>query len=203
VFVYDKETDREVGASLARDHKGQAGAVVHFQPNSGHRYRVRVRLAEGKGGSFHLSALSAGLGCSTAKGSVTFPADGPEVLAVGAVNADGERMSYSACGPNSCQPKPDFVAPVPFASRCRSTPFAGTSAAAPQGAALAALCWSRYPDWTAAQVRSALRASARDLGPPGHDCETGYGMVQLPAVSTDLARLAREMDPVVRPKRAD
>ena len=59
-------------------------------------------------------------------------------------------------------------------------PFTGTSAAAPQAAGLAALVWSRHPDWTAAQVQEALRTAARDLGPAGHDFETGYGLIHLP-----------------------
>ena len=50
-----------------------------------------------------------------------------------------------------------------------------------QAAALAGLCWSRHPNWTASQVRQALRASARDLGTPGHDAETGFGLIRLPA----------------------
>jgi subtilisin family serine protease len=99
---------------------------------------------------------------------------------VGAVDESGRRTPYSSCGPNSSQPKPDLVAPVPFASFTRWQPFSGTSAAAPQAAALAVLWWSRYPGWTAAQIRQALIQSARDLGPKGHDFETGYGLIHLP-----------------------
>jgi subtilisin family serine protease len=62
----------------------------------------------------------------------------------------------------------------------RERPFTGTSAAAPLAAALAALWWSRHRDWTADQVRKAMRSAARDLGPPGHDWETGYGLIHLP-----------------------
>jgi subtilisin family serine protease len=129
---------------------------------------------------FHLVALGANLDYTTPSGSIPFPADGPEVIAVGAVYASGQRAAYSSCGPNSLQPKPDLVAPVPFPSFWRPRPFSGTSAAAPQAAALAALLWSKHPLWTAAQIRQALCTSARDLGPPGHDFETGYGMIRLP-----------------------
>jgi subtilisin family serine protease len=127
-----------------------------------------------------LVVLGGGLAQATSRGSIPFPGDGPEVVTVGAVDEDGQRLAYSSCGPNSSGPKPDFVAPVPFPSRWRARPFAGTSAAAPQAAGLAALLWSRHPDWTAAHVRRALREAAIDLGPPGHDCETGYGCVHLP-----------------------
>lgn len=198
--VLDKETGKEVTSAVA-GRKGPGCVVARFQPEGGRGYVLRVRLLSGPGGSFHLTALSAGLDCSTAQGSLPFPADGPEVLAVGAVDAAGKRMGYSSCGPNSTQPKPDFVAPVPFTSSFRSTPFGGTSCASPQAAAVAALCWSRHPDWTASQVRSALRASAQDLATPGHDCETGYGMVHLPGVKIDLGQLARDKDPFRTPKK--
>jgi subtilisin family serine protease len=114
------------------------------------------------------------------RGSIPFPGDGPEVVAVGAVDPDGHRLAYSSCGPNSDRPKPDFVAPVPFPSLWRPRAFSGTSAAAPQAAALAALLIARHPDWSALQVRKSLEASAEDLGPPGHDWETGFGRVHLP-----------------------
>ena len=129
---------------------------------------------------FHLVALGGYLDQATRAGSIPFPADGARIQAVGAVDSAGKRFFYSSCGPNSRLPKPDFVAPVPFASLCRERAFAGTSAAAPQAAALAALWYSRHPDWTADQVTAAMRDSARDLGPPGHDCETGYGLIHLP-----------------------
>jgi subtilisin family serine protease len=102
------------------------------------------------------------------------------VIAVGAVDGNGARLGYSSCGPNSPQPKPDFVAQVPFTTLWRERPFTGTSAAAPQVAGLAALLWSQHPDWTAGQVRATLRRCARDLGPAGHDWETGYGLPVLP-----------------------
>jgi subtilisin family serine protease len=179
--VFDRDTGLEVGQSAARSDVDRSCAVVRFQPKARHHYGVRVHLVHGPGGFFHLAALGTALEYSTAKGSIPFPADGPEVVAVGAVDDDGQRESYSSCGPNSAQPKPDLVAPVPFSSHVRSRPFAGTSAAAPQAAALAALWWSRHPDWSAQRVRKALKDSACDLGPPGFDCETGYGRIHLPA----------------------
>lgn len=181
LHVYDKDTAAEVGRSPACPVAGRCSAVVRFQPEPGHAYRVRVRSAGKPAGTLHLVALHSGLGHSTAAGSVMFPADGPAVVAVGAVDERHRRKDYSACGPVPGQTKPDLVACVPFVSAWRDRPFAGTSAAAPQAAALAALCWSRHPDWTADQVRTALRTAALDAGPPGHDPETGYGVINLPA----------------------
>ena len=60
-------------------------------------------------------------------------------------------------------------------------------AASPQAAALAALLWSRHPEWTAARVRSELTADAFDLGPAGHDPEFGYGRIRLPRTNSQDA----------------
>lgn len=180
LYVTDTTTATEVGHSRGHCGPQRCHAVVRFLPEPSHRYTVRVKLAQGPGKPFHLVALGGNLGCTTAGGSIAFPADGPDVIAVGAVDEAGRRASYSSCGPNSNSPKPDLVAPVPFPSLCRQRPFSGTSAAAPQAAGLAALSWSRHPDWSASEVRKALRNWARDLGPPGHDCETGFGLTNLP-----------------------
>ena len=70
---------------------------------------------------------------------------------------------YSSCGPNSLRPKPDVVAPVPFASLWRPRPFGGTSAAAPQAAALGrpvVVALSREHDPAGAPVHDRV-------GPPG------------------------------------
>jgi subtilisin family serine protease len=181
LIVSDSESGDVVARSGAPVEAGSDCRVARFNPTAGHSYRVRTRLVAGKPGSFHVVALGAGLKETSAAGSVAFPADGPEVVAVGAVDHAGKRASYSACGSADGKAKPDLVAPVPFTSAWRAKPFAGTSAAAPQAAALAALVWSRSLDWTAERVRATLRKSAKDLGPPGCDPETGYGLIQLPA----------------------
>jgi subtilisin family serine protease len=168
------------GRAVVTTDGGWRSASLRFVPLPGHTYAARVQLLDGEPGPLRLVVLGGGLAISTERGSVVFPADGAEVLAVGAVTADGRRLPYSSCGTDPARPKPDCVAPVPFASPWRPEPFTGTSAAAPQAAALAALWWSRHPDWTAAQVRAALERTAIDLGPAGPDCETGFGLLRLP-----------------------
>jgi subtilisin family serine protease len=180
VSVQDAVSDHEIARSVPCLGADRCCAVAQFQPQEGRVYRVRLRLVRGVPGSFHLVALGGGLAYTTRRGSIAFPADGPEVIAVGSVNQNGRRSAYSSCGPNSEAPKPDFVATVPFPSAWRARPFAGTSAAAPQAAALAALLWCRHPDWSAHQVRDTLRDAVRRLGSGEHDCETGYGCIQLP-----------------------
>ncbi len=175
-----------------RDERGQevsrsrpfpynsSSIAARFIPLPQSTYYAQVRPLQGQPGKFHLVVLGGTLGTVTSRGSVACPADGPEVIAVGAMTPQGRRLEYSACGLDSQMLKPDFVAPVPFPITLRSQSFTGTSAAAPQAAALAAVLWSHHPNWTAEEIHAALIKSSRDVGLPGPDCETGHGMIALP-----------------------
>lgn len=184
VIVLDATMHRLVGRTRSMDIGGAASAVVAFQPEEGHDYRVRVRQIGKTPGRFHLVVLGGGLQYARTPGSIPFPGDGSEVLAVGAVDQTGRRLSYSSCGPKSGGTKPDFVAAVPFPSSWRARPFAGTSAAAPQVAALAALIWSRHPDWQPRQLRAALDSAARPCSRNTPAWETGRGLIHLPEAET-------------------
>jgi serine protease len=65
--------------------------------------------------------------------------------------------------------------------------YNGTSMATPHVTGVAALVWSNNPNCTATQVRNALKSTAIDLGTPGRDDKTGYGLVQAKAASDALA----------------
>lgn len=58
--------------------------------------------------------------------------------------------------------------------------FIGTSAAAPHAAALAVLLLQANSNLTPAEIYSALGSTAIDMGPPGYDPDTGFGLVQAP-----------------------
>jgi subtilisin family serine protease len=178
--VRDVTSDRLVGRAFGAPVDGSVPhAVVAFVPQEAHEYTARVYQLKSGSGPFHLVVLGGNLGHSRARGSVPFPGDGSEVIAVGAVDGRGQRCEYSSCGPTADLVKPDLVATVPFPSSWRTQPFAGTSAAAPQAAALAALVWSRHPGWTARQVQDALRRAAIPTA-DSHLWETGHGRVHVP-----------------------
>jgi len=59
--------------------------------------------------------------------------------------------------------------------------YDGTSMATPHVSAVAALVWSHFPTCSNSQVRSALGASAQDLGSKGRDEKFGFGLVQAKA----------------------
>ena len=54
----------------------------------------------------------------------------------------------------------------------------GTSMATPHVSGVAALIWSAHPEWTNVQIRTAMTATAIDLGDDGRDMLFGYGLVQ-------------------------
>jgi Subtilase family len=56
-------------------------------------------------------------------------------------------------------------------------PFFGTSAAAPYAAGVAALVKAARPDYTAAQVLTAMKVTALDIRAPGVDRDSGVGIV--------------------------
>ena len=173
-----------LGKSVAMEQplagRGLNGSAVRFMPKIGETYRVQVELVSERGGEFRLLVLGGELEIATANGCMVFPGDGKNVVAVGAVSAEGERIRYSSTGSTGARVKPDCVAPVPFVSAIRRAPFGGTSAAAPQAAGLAALMWSRDPQTKSAAIREMLWKNCTDLGIPGPDAETGYGMIRLP-----------------------
>jgi subtilisin family serine protease len=188
VLVYDRTMNRLVGRCRNTREASQSpvlcrSAVVGFSPTPYDEYSVQVRCIDkptNDPGGFHLVVLGGSLRYATRQASICFPGDGAEVVAVGAVDSTGQRFPYSSCGRRSTSPKPDLVAVVPFPSLWRPRPFNGTSAAAPQAAALAALLWSRHSEWTARQVRYAVQQAAYHPTAADIDSETGYGQIRLP-----------------------
>ncbi len=183
VSVLDASTKKVVTRATSRGLGGANCAVAAFMPETDREYRVRVHAVGKTKGKFHLVVLGGSLLHARSVGSIPFPGDGAEVIAVGAVDTSGRRLTYSSCGAKGGAIKPDFVATVPFPSGWRSRPFAGTSAAAPQAGALAALLWSRHPEWNAEQIRDALKVASRPCSANSAIWETGHGLLALPPVS--------------------
>ncbi len=75
--------------------------------------------------------------------------------------------------------------------------LSGTSMATPHVSGVAALVWSQSPDSTAAELRSALAATAMDRGAPGRDPAYGWGLVQGAAA---LAALQPSIDEESSPR---
>jgi len=64
--------------------------------------------------------------------------------------------------------------------------YNGTSMATPHVSGVATLVWSHHTECSAAQIRSALHATAEDLGIAGRDDKTGYGLIDAVAAKAYL-----------------
>lgn len=109
---------------------------------------------------------------------VTYPAAYPTVIAVGAVYEKNTPMYQSNNGSEL-----NIMAPgwnlYTTAIGGKYTTFSGTSAAAPQVAAAAALVLGKYPNMTPREVRQLLYHTAYDLNQRGWDSKTGHGLLDV------------------------
>jgi subtilisin family serine protease len=121
------------------------------------------------------------------------PADGKRVIAAGAVDASGNRASFSSVGPTSDgRVKPDVsaqgvsvIAALPF-SASGYTGVSGTSFSCPLTAGVAALVLQARPSASVDQVIDALRSTASRAGNP--DNLLGWGIVNALAAVQSVSR---------------
>ena len=127
-------------------------------------------------------------------GSVGSPANAPDAIAVAAVTSRNTIADFSSAGPTplSLQMKPDVAAPgvdvissLPANQGGPWGTLSGTSMAAPAVAGAAALLKERHPEWTVAQIKSALEQTGDPVAgvPVTRD---GGGVVDLPRADVPL-----------------
>ncbi|MFC5056571.1 S8 family serine peptidase [Saccharothrix xinjiangensis] len=154
------------------------------------------RLSAETGALFVVAA-----GNSGGPGTVSSPSTADAALSVGAVDRADAIAEFSSRGPRPGDRgvKPDLTAPGVgiVAARSRDgvigTPvddahvaLSGTSMATPHAAGAAALLAEQHPDWTGAQLKAALVASARH-NPAATAFEQGAGRVDAArAITTDV-----------------
>lgn len=137
---------------------------------------IAAELAFSKG---MLVVNSAGNEGNDAWGKISSPADGVNVLAVGAIDTSGVVAVYSSRGPSADnRVKPDVLA-VGYATAVLNESSLvskgyGTSFAAPQIAGLAACLWQAFPGKTNREILYAIRASSSQYLNP--DSSFGYGI---------------------------
>lgn len=122
---------------------------------------------------------------AVAGGSIATPADAAGSLTVGAVSWSGTDVAdYSSRGPTADgRLKPEIVGPTYVTANPSYPGTSGTSAATPHVAGAAALLRQERVAGglpvDPASVRGEIIARARDVGAPGPDLQTGYGMVRV------------------------
>jgi subtilisin family serine protease len=130
--------------------------------------------------------LVAAAGNAGAKSPPLYPAADRNVIAVTATDQSDKLFPAANRGRHIAVAAPgvDILSAAPEG---RYQMASGTSLAAAYVSGLAALMISRRPDISAADIREALTATARDLGPKGHDDEFGAGEVDAFAAVSAVA----------------
>jgi len=110
--------------------------------------------------------------------SVAFPAAIPGVVAVGAVDRNGNHADFSVSGPQVVVAAPgvDTSAAVPGGKYLVGS---GTSDATAITAGAVALIRAKFPQMKASEVVRRLTATAIDKGTPGRDPDYGFGVINL------------------------
>ncbi len=108
--------------------------------------------------------------------SLDAPACGSNVIAVGAVDKSDVIAPYSNKGSALTVVAPGSLITSTHLGGGFIT-MSGTSMATPHVAGVAALLLGATPSLTAAQVRTKITTTAKDLGGPGFDTTFGYGRV--------------------------
>jgi hypothetical protein len=125
----------------------------------------------------------------------SYPADWPHVFTVAASDPNNTvaPFSTSSSANDITAPGVGIIGAVPLSHNPSGyEPGDGTSYAAPMVAAAAAWIWTMRPTLTVGQLAGVLRESATDIGPPGFDNASGYGLLNIPAA---LVAPAPPIDP--------
>ncbi|MDE6253779.1 MAG: S8 family serine peptidase [Lachnospiraceae bacterium] len=107
-----------------------------------------------------------------------YPVDYSHIISVIALNKDNKRAYYSNYGKNK-----DISAPGDSDFTCKAENIYdiplidGTSYAAPMVSATAAMMLGMNYNLTPKEIDSILKLTATDLGKPGRDDDTGYGLL--------------------------
>jgi hypothetical protein len=112
---------------------------------------------------------------------LSYPGASPHVLTVAATDQNDQVASFSSQSPFVDISAPGVDIPVATALDNSYAPESGTSFSSPMVAAAAAWLWTVRPTLDASQVAEILRRSARDIGTPGYDVASGYGILDLTA----------------------
>jgi serine protease len=172
---------------------GDAGTdVISMSLGGDYSSRLEERVAERLNKKGVLLVAAAGNGGSIGglepKGdyaTFSYPASYDAVMSIAAYDNNLERASFS-----------QYTSQVELAGpgvNVLSTVIdgygtaSGTSMATPHVSGVAALVWSNHKQCSNHQIRNALKKSAYDLGSPGYDYYSGWGLVQAQAAMDYLA----------------
>ena len=118
---------------------------------------------------------------------VNFPANMAHVLTVGATDRNDLAASFSSSSPgvDLSAPGVGIEAAVPLMFNPTGyEELDGTSFSAPIVSGATAWVWTTRPGLKNTQIFDLMRWSARDVGAPGFDNDTGFGILDIPSALT-------------------
>jgi subtilisin family serine protease len=121
-----------------------------------------------------------------------YPASIPHVLTVAASDRSNGIAAFSSRSRFVDLAAPGVDMPIAIASDEGWTTGPGTSFAAPLVSGASAWVWTVRPELDASQLLEVMRRSATDIGVPGRDDASGFGLLNVPAA---LAYPAPVRDP--------
>ena len=212
-FEWIHEHRGEHGIRVVSNSWGREKADAAYDPNDPVIRASDALVADGL-----VVVFSAGNRGRDGQATLTSEAMNPNVLTVGASSLGGKAEPYSSKGPardpegkRLAWTKPDLVAPGTAVVSARTSHGAppgqgeeryyvmmnGTSMAAPQVAAAAALLLDARPDLTPGLVAELLVRTARDVGATGPDDETGHGLLDVRAALASARGVGAEGERIV------
>ncbi|WP_433618979.1 S8 family serine peptidase [Dactylosporangium sp. CA-139114] len=181
-FVFAMGYARDVAAAI--DYAVSKGAkVICLSIGSGDADIVRTAITKALAADVVVVAAA---GNKPDVGSVDFPAKVPGVVAVGAVDRNGDRAAISVAGPELTLVAPGVdITAVDAEGRTRIG--TGTSDANALVVGAVALIRAKYPQLKGPEVVRRLTETAQDKGEPGKDPVYGYGVIDLvKALTADI-----------------
>lgn len=134
---------------------------------------------------------------NTYEQGVQFPGNSTGSHAIGSIDQDSRRSSFSSYGPELFVGAPGRSILSTYKNGSVAT-LSGTSMATPTEAGIVAITASIYPELSAQQIEKLLIETATDIDPEGRDDETGYGYNFIAQI---LSEQPDEEEPVTREQR--
>ena len=187
LYLYDSDFDLVVSSTNVQTGTQPPTEKIVYRPSTAGTYHIMVKKSNATlNQELKIFTYGYDLEYRTSAHSIWPPADALGVMSVAAINqADwetGPQESYSSQGStNDGRIKPDIGGPDGVSRYAGGSVGRGygTSYAAPHVAGAASLLLSRYPAYTADQLRSTLENWAIDMGQQGKDNIYGSGRLNL------------------------
>ncbi|GAH44737.1 unnamed protein product, partial [marine sediment metagenome] len=187
LYLYDSDFNLVAFSTNAQTGTQPPTEKIVYAASDTGTYYIKIKKSSAtRNEELKLFTFNCDLQYHTPAYSLWPPADAVGVMSAGAIDQanweTGPQENFSSQGPtNDGRVKPDISGPDGVSRYVNGSVGRGygTSYAAPHVAGAASLLLSRYPAYTADQLKLTLENWAVDMGTPGKDDIYGYGRLML------------------------